>query len=346
MSSPEAVSLPPHVIQTWQQKIGSGEHATGSEAIRLNRQAGHSCGRHVELATRSPGGFDAMIYVRRFSILSTFCSLHTPLDVVRSPQLITQQPSVDLVVSVHSLRGCRAVRQGPGEVIFGPGELTLVNNAVPYTVRNDEITDPAGLVIPLELLGLQGGAVEQGARPGKSLLSQATAAFVLRFATQAAIGVAKPDHDTEMAAIALIRTTLGMLDTDSTDLTANTLVVREVVAKLIERHHRDPSFTPDAIARRLHISRRQLYRHFEDSRQSLASRITERRLDSACTLLRARPRMSLADVAHTAGFSSLAKMRNQFAKHLQISPSQYREASAGRPLNPEDKSTPSELPRE
>ncbi|MCR5980298.1 helix-turn-helix domain-containing protein [Gordonia jinghuaiqii] len=321
-----APALPSDVVDAWQQRIGVAE-AEHPPSIRLSGQDGlRSYGQHVEVLTDKPESFDSVMYIRKLSVIGTFCSLHTPFQVVRTPRLIRQQPSEDLVIGVHTMRGRHTVKQGSRDFAYGPGQLAFVSNASPYSERTYEINDPAGLVIPLELLGDQRRIAEQAIRPVAShtLLARSTAAFILQFASDTAVAAADPDHDTEMAAIELVRAALGQLDFDNRRLTDNALFVREAVTQLIERHHRDPSFSPDTIARHLHISRRQLYRHFEDTEDSLACRIADRRLKSASALLRTRPEMSVTEVARASGFPSSPTMRNRFRAELGVGPSEYR----------------------
>ncbi len=323
--------LPPKVIATWERRVGVHRSNIHAEPIRLTGPDGmRHFGQHVEVRTDDPGSFDSLMYVRQLSMIGTFCSLHTPLEVSRNPRLISEQPSEDLVIGVHTLEGKHIIRQGSRDFAYGPGQLAFVSNASPYLERTFEINDPAGLVIPLELLGNQRRVAEQARRPVAShtLLARATASFILQFASDTAVGVTEPDPDTEMAAIELVRAALGQLDYDNRQITDNALFVREAVSDLIERHHRDPSFTPNAIARYLHISRRQLYRHFEDTEDSLAARIADRRLKTACEFLRTRPDMAVSEVARISGFPSSPTMRNRFRAELGIGPSEYRARAA------------------
>ncbi|UKO92350.1 AraC family transcriptional regulator [Gordonia amicalis] len=323
--------LPEQMIETWERRVGVHRSMIQPEPIRLSGPEGmRHYGQHVEVHTDDPDSFDSLMYVRQLSMIGTFCSLHTPVQVSRNPRLIDEQPSEDLVIGVHTLEGRHFIRQGSRDFAYGAGQLAFVSNASPYLERTFEINDPAGLVIPLELLGNQRRIAERARRPVAShtLLARATASFILQFASDTAVGVSEPDPDTEMAAIELVRAALGQLDYDNRQITDNALFVREAVSDLIERHHRDPSFTPNTIARYLHISRRQLYRHFEDTEDSLAARIADRRLKTACELLRTRPDLAVSEVARISGFPSSPTMRNRFRAELGLGPSEYRARAA------------------
>lgn len=135
----------------------------------------------------------------------------------------------------------------------------------------------------------------------------------------------------------MIRAALGELDYRRYHLPDNPLFVREAAIDLINRNHRDPAFTPDTIARSLHISRRQLYRHFENADESVSDVIASQRLQTACSFLTNRPDLTLAQVAAMSGFPSAATFRNRFRARYGVGPREYRSGSeAGRPRVPTD----------
>lgn len=74
----------------------------------------------------------------------------------------------------------------------------------------------------------------------------------------------------------------------------------------------------------LHMSRRQLYRHFAQAGESLADMIARRRLEEVCDLLVEQPGMGLEEVAHAVGFSSVSTMRNRFRAEYGMAPTEYR----------------------
>ena len=323
--------IPTTVVESWRNRIGANRNEGRAQPLRLSGPEGmENYSPLIEVQVDEPGKFDSFIYTRQLSLITTFCALHTPFQLTRTPQLVLDAPSDDLIIAVHTMRGRHTVRQGTRDYDYRPGQLAFVSNAAPYVEHTFEINDPAGLVIPLELLGSQRRIAEQARRPVASdtLLARATASFILQFTSDTAVEVIEATEETEMAAIELVRAALGQLDYENRPITDNALFVREAVSDLIERHHRDPSFTPNRIARLLHISRRQLYRHFEDTEDSLSARIADRRLKTACELLRTRPDLSVSDVARLSGFPSSPTMRNRFRAEFGCGPSEYRTRAA------------------
>lgn len=288
----------------------------------------------VKLTTDQPENFGAMMYSRSLTKLSTFCAIHTPFHLERSPDLVHEQPFDSLAVAVSSLRGHITVQQGARDFAYLPGQLVFVNFAVPYRQSCDSVTDPMGIFIPIDLLGRQRHAVERPRRPVGSntydtLLSRAAAGFITRFATETAISDAPPPPvDTELAAVDLITAALAELNFEHHPLVDNALFVHEAALDLIERYHRDPTFSPDVIAQQLHLSLRQVYRSFEKTGESLAGLIASRRVQTACELLALDVDLSIGQIAHAAGFPSAPTFRNRFRAHYGIGPQEYRKLLA------------------
>ncbi|GAA3634492.1 hypothetical protein GCM10022200_17170 [Microbacterium awajiense] len=96
------------------------------------------------------------------------------------------------------------------------------------------------------------------------------------------------------------------------------------LAALIDARHTDPDLDVDQIARELYASRRQLYRHASSS--GVAGMLTERRVCTAQELLDREPDLSIAEIAHRAGFTNPARMRVQFVRTHGVTPAAYRDS--------------------
>ncbi|AZG48626.1 Transcriptional activator NphR [Gordonia insulae] len=285
----------------------------------------------VDLTVDRPADFGAMMYSRSLEKLTTYCAIHTPFRLDRTPELVRERPYDNLVVLVSTLRGHTTVQQGTRDFAYLPGQLVFVNFAVPYSHYCDSVTDPMGVIIPIDLLGRQRHTAERARRPVAShtLLSRAAAGFVTRFAVDTAISSAPaPPVDTELAAVDLITAALAELNFENYRLEDNALFVHEAAVDLIDRHHRDPDFSPDVIASELHLSRRQVYRNFERTGESVAGLIAARRAETARELLMLNPGLAVGDVAAAAGFPSVATFRNRFRAHYGMGPREFRKLAA------------------
>lgn len=317
------------LVAQWRSRLGSqiGARAPDPPFQRRGVDGMADYNPLVELSADEPDEFGAMMYARTLSKVTTYCALHTPLRLERTSELVRDRPYENLVVLVSSLRGHTTVRQGTRDFAYLPGQLVFVNFAVPYSHYCDSVTDPMGLIIPIDLLGRQRHTAERARRPVAShtLLSRAAAGFVTRFAVDTAISAAPaPPLDTELAAVDLITAALAELNFDSYRLEDNALFVHEAAMDLIERHHRDPEFSPDVIAEELHLSRRQVYRNFEKAGESVAGLIAARRVETAREMLALDPDLSIGEVAVAAGFPTVATFRNRFRSHYGVGPREFR----------------------
>ena len=100
---------------------------------------------------------------------------------------------------------------------------------------------------------------------------------------------------------------------------------RSQVASIIEQSYSDCELSPRVIAQRTGISRRKLYRLFQDSDESVAQIIKERRLTEAQKLLRRFPELSIRDIAEASGFNGTSSLTRAFKEHFGCSPRWYRE---------------------
>lgn len=110
------------------------------------------------------------------------------------------------------------------------------------------------------------------------------------------------------------------------DSPAASLEVR--LAALIEARHTDPNLDVLQLARELHTSRRQLYRHVPAA-GGVAEMLTLRRIRTAKLLLQNHPELTIAEVAQRSGFSTTSRLRAQFVSNVGQTPSLYRQRVAG-----------------
>lgn len=94
---------------------------------------------------------------------------------------------------------------------------------------------------------------------------------------------------------------------------------------VIDRTHRTPRCTPEAVADAVNVSTRSLQRLFEDAGTTVASEIERARVASALELLRRRPReVPLEAIAGASGFSSADHLRRALKRREGLTPSDIR----------------------
>ncbi|EGD55022.1 helix-turn-helix domain-containing protein [Gordonia neofelifaecis] len=326
--------LTPRTVAEWEARLGVGSAATRPRPDRFTGQSGTaSYSPTVDVRIAEPDSFHAMRFAQNLSSIATYCALQPAMTLERTAERVRTEPSEALVVSVSGMRGQSLVRQGGREFVYGPGDLVFVSNAAPYSLITNAVSDPSGLLIPFTRLGKPRHIAERLQRPvaANTPLARAAAVFVRRFAAEtSAINAGQAAGNvSEQAAVDLIVAALSELEGSPSASEDNALFVQEAARDLIDRHHRDATFSPDAIAEHLHLSRRQLYRYFESCETSLASRIADRRLQTAHELLVQNAGASISAIALSSGFPTVATFRNRFKSRYGVGPVEYRHRVRG-----------------
>ncbi|MCF8609470.1 AraC family transcriptional regulator [Gordonia sp. HY285] len=326
------IQLTPQLVAAWESRLGVDRARLARPSRFLGATGVQEWQGGVDIVPRDPDRFRAVRFDRELSMTATFCALHSPARVARTAERIQADPHELLLVTVTSMRGRTVLRQDGREHEYSAGDLVFVSTASPFIQSAAGVTDPSGLVIPLAVLGKHRPLAEQPRRPinKRTLLSRAAAGFVRRFAADtAAADVPAPSADAELAAVDLITAALAELASiDGYRLQDDALFNHQSAIDLIARRHRDPDFTPDSIAAELHLSRRQLYRIFENTDQSLATRIADARVETAREMLVANPWLPVGNISAASGFGSVATFRNRFKARYGIGPVEYRQSIA------------------
>lgn len=97
------------------------------------------------------------------------------------------------------------------------------------------------------------------------------------------------------------------------------------VLSYLEDHIELRDLTARQAATACGLSVRQLFRSFNELGMSFSETLKKMRLERACDLLAFQPRLSIAEIASTTGFSSSSHFARTFRTELGKTPFQYRE---------------------
>jgi AraC-like DNA-binding protein len=98
-----------------------------------------------------------------------------------------------------------------------------------------------------------------------------------------------------------------------------------IALRYIEDNMQSPGLSPEAVARHLCVSPRQMHRVFETSGKTLAGEIRRIRLERAASLLRTQASMPVTDIAFACGFDSLATFYRCFKAEFEATASEFRD---------------------
>lgn len=100
---------------------------------------------------------------------------------------------------------------------------------------------------------------------------------------------------------------------------------REQVLAYIHAHLADPDLDAERIAGAVRLSRRSLYRLFEDTAYSLMEYLRAARIESAQHLLRKYPSRPVTLIAQQTGFSDPRSFYRAFRDITGMTPNEHRE---------------------
>lgn len=304
-------------IESWRSSSG---FARGQPPARLRGEEGLDVGRQITgmrcTAVGPDDQWDAALYHRSLSLVEVTRSLAAP--TVLMPDADADRDGILVWVTA--------------DWPDGPDRLTVVTTSGPHRFVTDCVTDAVILRIPAESFGVGRGVIASlsGAALARSHLATAAVCAVRGFAASV-LGTDVDSFSTlaaESAMIDLLVVTVAEANARRTESSSNTEYVRRRTAELIELHHRDPEFSPTTLAERMHLSRRQFYRHFEACDHSVAEMIADRRLRAARGLLVSNPSASVAWVARASGFGSVGPFRLRFRREFGVGPTEFRDQMA------------------
>ncbi|GAA4659543.1 hypothetical protein GCM10023197_10620 [Gordonia humi] len=330
--SADDVRLTPAIVTAWEARLGVERERMVEPCTAWPSTKPYEIYDGIVLSSSTDEPLRSVQYSRRLSMMSSFCVLVSPVRIERANVAGDADERDRLIVSVSGFRGDSVVAQNGRENRYGSGDLAVVSTQAPFVHTTSAIRDAAGLVIPFTALGRFRYLAERPRREmgGRTPLARAAAGFVRRFAIDSAVAGARVSSDAELAVIDLLAAALAELTLDGRySLQDDRLFNRQAASDLIARRYRDPSFTTDMIAEELHMSRRHVYRLFEDFGSSPAELIAEARVEAGRKMLDENPWMQIGDIATASGFRSLATFRNQFKTRYGVSPLEYRERIAG-----------------
>lgn len=302
-------------VESWRETLGlTGALPPTRLQGEARTRAGHGLAGMQCAAAGGSGNWDAAVYHRRLSLVEVTCALVTP-TVLKPNAADADRGGVLVVVTAD----------WPG----GLDRMALIATSGQHQFSTDRVTDTVILRIPAESLGVGRSAIASlsGAAVVMSHLATTAACAVRGFAASvlATEVNAASTVAAESALVELLVVTIAEANARRAESLSNTEDVRRRTAELIELHHRDPEFSPTALAAQMHLSRRQFYRHFEECDQGVAEMIAGRRLRAARALLLSNPNASIAWVARASGFGSVGPFRLRFRREFGVGPNEFRD---------------------
>ncbi|MFP5022240.1 helix-turn-helix domain-containing protein [Pseudonocardia phyllosphaerae] len=245
----------------------------------------------------------------------------------RGPRRLTHgDEDEDYLFAAFQISGTGMLQQAGRSAVVSPGAFALYDSSLPFELHYEGPYEQVVVRLPAErayaLAGLRRGtdllAVPLDCKGAMS----AVAAFFVNFAeTQQR----DPDGVEFLLPHASgLASTLLTYASSTQAPEAPEFLRHNEVTSFIRTHLADPDLDADTIATGVQMSRRSLYRLFEDTDTSVMSLLRSVRIDTAKDLLRDRGR-PVSAVARETGFSNLSHFYRTFRSETGMTPGDFRE---------------------
>jgi AraC-like DNA-binding protein len=249
----------------------------------------------------------------------------------RSARLVRQHPA-GLVIVSFQLRGSGFHAQNGYTREEAPGDLSVLDFAVPFEAGLSASACAGSVVIPAADLALPADVIRRAARGMASSPVYRLVQDHLARLSQDADGIADADAAAMVgrATTELVRALIvsaGRHDLSGDGEWHRTLETR--LATYIDQHLKDRDLCAGELARVHHISVRQLFKLWARRDVSLSQWIIQQRLERAHADIAAvgNSRMTVATVAHRWGFTDTTHFSRRFRAAYSMSPREWRRLS-------------------
>ncbi|MGW2476092.1 helix-turn-helix domain-containing protein [Streptomyces sp. NPDC001665] len=283
----------------------------------------------VSVATADGRAPDGDVVTHRLGAVTASAVVSGAQRVSRVPVRRSGADEPDLVLLLHP-HGSATYRWRGDDVLAGPSVLLLHDSAQRCSLSYEGPFTALVLRVPARAVGLS--AAQLGSVAGTALPTMSGTAALLASLLPAVTSPADwaPRVGERLGAALVDLVTLLVLEHTASDSETvqdgpRGALVRRVRA-YIDGHYRDPSLSPESIARAHHISLRYLHRVFEAEESTVGRLIQRRRLEESAREL-ARPgrrAVTVAAVAQLCGFTNAAHFSRAFRQLHGCSPLEWR----------------------
>ncbi|MFI6870143.1 helix-turn-helix domain-containing protein [Nocardia sp. NPDC050406] len=283
---------------------------------------------YVPLAT-SPlpsGSFRGYIDLARYDDVELSAVGSTPQQVRRTNGLIARGNDEYLLATIQ-LRGRARLRQDGRIAEVTPGTMVFYDSTRPYQWDVLDDWEMAVVRAPLERLRELTGLADEEVPTATAISRDSPAGVVARFFRELAdLQRREPDQaallataSMELLASAVTLAAAGRAPEQTMDV-----LTRQQVLDYMRAHCADPELTVDRIADGCMMSRRTLYRVFDDFEEGPAAVLRRMRVEHACEMLARDPMLPISTVAAASGFLTERHFYRAFRVEKGTTPAAFR----------------------
>lgn len=288
---------------------------------------------HLSFRDDSEREFSGVMATSAFGELRACRFTSTALTATRTKKDVSRGTE-GTTIMLWQFRGTSIARQASREAVLSPGSVAFLDLDTPYEVRCSEGYGQIVIHMPSEaFLGKIQALGIRGDHRGTSLpanpQSMPWLAFLGAAFNQAQVASDGLMNAMNTPALEAIASIAGLAIGARLDVSNASLIVG-AAERIIRERYWDPEFTADALSRELCVSRRTLFRAFDETQQSFSQMLQEVRLSAAAKSLQ-HPAMSLTleGLGRTVGYSSASTFYTRFREKFGVSPGTYRRRATG-----------------
>ncbi|MBL1075139.1 helix-turn-helix domain-containing protein [Nocardia sp. 2] len=272
------------------------------------------------------GEFRARIVQSRFADIDVSTVNATGQRIIRAPRMIHEpdEPYLFASVTTHG-RGWLEQDGRVGEM--ADGGLMLYVSSRPFTAHFEHTWGVVAVQVPLAQVVLAAGVPPDRLPTAVRLPPVGAAGIVGQFFC----GLARLQHVDPVQAAVLARHGTGLLASvvqlaagEIPDDEAGQALTRQRAMTFIERNYTDPGLTVERVASACAVSRRTLYRLFEQGEDGVASMLRRMRIEHAVALIRTDRVRPLLSIARASGFVSERQFYRAFKRETGMTPGEFR----------------------
>ncbi|MDO6442732.1 transcriptional regulator FeaR [Marinobacter sp. 2_MG-2023] len=243
-------------------------------------------------------------------------------DLYRTPKEI-QKSGVPDFFCVFQIQGCSLVEQVGNRSSLTPGDIVLVDSALPFRFSYQKLAQQISLILPRQIIEriLNLSKVELGVKiPADS--------HIAGFATKLVLEASRHENlDIEEGAAILdsLATLIKPSVLKSVHSTEPYDKIFRAASEFVKNNIGEPGLNASMVANSVGTSVRSLHRAFAGNSITLSEYVKAQRLEMCADYIRANSgRLSLTEVVYRFGFGSSSYFSTAFKGRFGMTPSDFR----------------------
>ncbi|WP_332909536.1 AraC-like ligand-binding domain-containing protein [Nocardia yamanashiensis] len=307
-------------------EVRSGPETSASEAFQRWEEQVSAAYVPLAVSPVQTGRFSGFIEHSRYGDIDLSVVGSSAQQIHRTERLIADADDQYLIASIP-VAGSGRLHQDGRIAEVRPGEMVFYDTTRPYHWEMEREWEQVVLQVSLtrlrERYGVAGPEVPTATAFGRSTAPGVVAQFfrgLARLQDQDPDGAALlAESGMDLLAAAVIAAAGGTVRDQSADA-----LNRQRVLAYMRAHCADPDLGVDRIAQGCRMSRRTLYRVFDELEGGPGTALRRMRIERACELLRNAPQLPLSAVAKAAGFLTERSFYRAFRLEMGTTPGAFR----------------------